>query len=247
MTTAVFVSTTELRCNVDLDPEGSILVAYNGNLKTTVIVLPQVGKDGKDYEGLANDQPDTIPFETGFPVGKSLQYAYIETACGDGVKAVNEIGVDCGLAACGKKCEWSNDEGGVENDEACDVKGDCKSNYCNADGVCAFGLFSCFNILQSDENAEDGLFTIKVDKNWRDFTKTVEVDTDIGDVEVRCRFYDGQAYTLYEMICANIDDAGKELPFSPRCATCVLNIEIVTFGMHQACSSSARVVRMRIS
>jgi hypothetical protein len=76
-TDAVYISSTELRCNVDLDPDGAIIKAYDGNPKTTVIVVPQIGKDGKDYVDLPNDQPSSIPFETGFPVGKSLQYVTV--------------------------------------------------------------------------------------------------------------------------------------------------------------------------
>ena len=105
-TKAVYVSPIELRCGVDLDEKGAIIKAYNGNPKITVVVTPQAKTDGKNYEDLPNDQSEDIPFSTGFPAGKSLQYAYIETACGDGVKAKNEIGVDCGLEACGKKCTW---------------------------------------------------------------------------------------------------------------------------------------------
>ena len=97
-TTAVFISSNQLRCNVDLDPKGPILKAYNGNPKTTVIVRPQIGKDGKGYKDLSSEQPKSIPFDAGFSKGKSLQYKYIDTACGDGVKVsvkscVNSVAV----------------------------------------------------------------------------------------------------------------------------------------------------------
>jgi hypothetical protein len=245
MTTAVFVSTTELRCNVDLDPEAPILVAYNGNPKTTVIVLPQVGKDGKNYKDLENDQPANIPFETGFSVGKSLQYAYIETACGDGVKADNEIGVDCGLEACGKKCQWPGDQGALEIDAACDAHADCESENCDpTDGVCINAFYSCHEVKEANSNAKDGYYTISVDSNWRDWSKVVPD----GTVEVLCHFYDGKAFALYEIVCSLVNDRGATFAFWIACTTAMVvliyfalqmfNHKLPTFG---GCGASVRV------
>ena len=206
-TKAVFISTTELRCNVDLDPKKAVLVEYNDNPKTKVVVLPQVGADPEkdDYKDMPADKPDSIPFDTGYPAGKALKYAYIETACGDGVKADNEIGVDCGVAACGKQCEWDG-AGTVAKGDPCDAKGDCKSDFCNQDKVCAAGIFSCHHVKQANKNAQSGYYMLAIDKNWRSFTGGIDTDGKLH--EVYCDFYDGRAFTLFEMMCSQVNNAG---------------------------------------
>lgn len=211
-TTATFVSATELRCNVDLDEDGPILKEYNENSKTKVVVTPQIGTDGK-YTDLASDKPASIPFDSGFPTGSPLTYRYIDTACGDGIKAANEIGVDCGLKACGKACEWDGVQGAVANGDACDSKTDCESNFCNTDGECAFGYFSCYNVLQNDKDAESGFYNIGIDQNWRGFEKAI--NSDGTQHEVYCDFYDGRAFTLFDMMCSGVNAAGTS-PYQIR-------------------------------
>lgn len=176
--------------------------AYNANAKANVIVLPLVGKGGKNYDDMPNSKPDSVPFVTGLPDGKSLMYAYVETACGDGAQADNEIGVDCGIKACGKRCAYPDGQRGkVEEDGACDVTADCKSKslQCNKDKVCALSIFSCWDVLKADKDAKDGIYNINIDKAWTDQTKTIVV----GQVDVRCEFFDGQAFTLFEMVQSN--------------------------------------------
>ena len=152
---------------------------------------------------MPNTKPESVPFATGLPDGKSMLYAYIETACGDGVKAPSEIGVDCGLEACGKKCDWGgNKRGNVEEEGACDVNADCVGAgglSCNNDNVCAPSWFSCWDVLKGDKDAKDGIYTINIDKVWTDQTKTVVN----GQVDVRCEFFDNRAFTLFEMVQDN--------------------------------------------
>jgi hypothetical protein len=80
-TKGTFVSGNELRCEVDLDPKGPIIAAYNGNKNAQVSVLPQYSLNkGKEWKDLPGDKPDMIPFKTGLPTGDALMYKYIETA-----------------------------------------------------------------------------------------------------------------------------------------------------------------------
>ena len=75
-------------------------------------------------------------------------------------QADNEIGIDCGLAACGKQCDWNGGRGSVANDGACDANVDCKSKHCDLtdedNGVCSDAIFSCHNVKQFDADAKDG-------------------------------------------------------------------------------------------
>jgi hypothetical protein len=158
-------------------------------------------------------------FETGFPVGESLQYAYIETACGDGVKADNEIGINCGLEACGKKCQWLGDQGALEIDAVCDAHADCESENCDpTDGVCANAFYSCHEVKEADSEAKDGYYTISVDSNWRDWSKVVPD----GTVEVLCHFYDGKAFALYEIVCSLVNDRGATFAFGIAMRPCMV-------------------------
>ena len=162
-TTAVYVSGDTLRCNVNLDGKGAVLAVYNGNQKMQVVVSPQIGANGKNYKDLANTKPSSIPFHTDLANGKALVYPYKETACGDGIKAENEIGVDCGIKACGKQCVWDGGQGSIEKGKQCDAHADCKSKMCDSKkGVCADGIFSCHNVKEQNSNAGSGFYKIAV-------------------------------------------------------------------------------------
>ena len=131
-------------------------------------MVPQVGKDGKNYKDIVDDKPDTIPFDTGLPTGKPLTYAYRQSACGDNVKADNEVGIDCGLDACGKQCDWGDDQGPLEADELCDVHEDCSTGVCNPDKKkCENGVYSCYDVkrFHPKQSPENGFYTIGIDLN----------------------------------------------------------------------------------
>jgi hypothetical protein len=136
------------------------------------------------------------------------RYAYIETACGDGIKADNEIGIDCGLTACGKTCPAGLQ---LALDEPCDANTDCKSNHCEKEdedadhGICTESIFSCHHVKQKNKDADNGYYEIAIDDNWRDFTKVIKPN---GKVEVLCHFYDGKAFTHYETVCSQVNAAG---------------------------------------
>ena len=151
-------------------------------------MVPQVGKDGKNYKDIVDDKPDTIPFDTGLPTGKPLTYAYRQSACGDNVKADNEVGIDCGLDACGKQCDWGGEQGSVEVDEICDVNEDCSTDLCNADTkTCANGAFSCYDIkrFHPKQSPENGFYEIGIDLNHYEMD-VVEVK---GDAVVEVYVY----------------------------------------------------------
>lgn len=120
---------------------------------------------------------------------------YVETACGDGNKASDEIGVDCGLDACGVKCTWNDDNKGGKSKkgEICDVNDDCAGdgNLACFSGKCKLSYFSCRDVDAKLDNAPDGLYTINVDKHVTTFEKDPE---STGTTEVYCMRYE-RAYS----------------------------------------------------
>ena len=168
----------------------------NSNPKANVVVVPQVGKDGKDYKDYANKQPASIPFDAGLPEGKTLMYAYKNTACNDNHQAANEVGIDCGIAACGVKCDWGSGTGKVKKGGSCDQSADCASKAlrCDDDGKCADSYFSCYDVKRFSESApKDGYYLLAVDE---DATDMDNVKSSGKTVEVLCEFYDGNAYVM---------------------------------------------------
>jgi hypothetical protein len=202
-------SSSTIECATNLPANGPIMKTYNANKNAQVIVQPQVSTDnGKTYVNMVNSKPSSVPFETVSTTGKPLMYKYVETACGDGNQAVNEVGIDCGKAACGVVCDWSNG-GEVKKGAICDVSADCSGGGSMAcfDGKCQDAYFSCADIKRlSPKTAKSGLFTINIDKNYNTFEKQPE---SIGTVEVYCRDYDGMFQTLIELVSSNTHSAGK--------------------------------------
>jgi hypothetical protein len=146
--------------------------------------------------------------------GKALMYPFIESACNDNVKADDEIAVDCGVAACNKKCDWGGKPGTIEKDENCDQNEDCATGVCTDDGVCGTGIYSCYDVkrFHPKQDPEDGYYDISIDSDRTDLDNVV----DSGQlVEVWCDFYDGRAFTLFEMMCKAMHYNGLE-PYNAR-------------------------------
>ena len=184
---------------------------YNANKNAQVIVQAQVSVDGgKKYQDLADDKPSSVPFKTGTSKGKPKMYKYIETACGDGNQAANEVGVDCGLDACGKQCEWNDGNMDQKSKKGgmCDVTDDCSGGGTLGcfDKVCKLAYFSCNDVDKVNKNAPDGLYTINKDKDVLNLDKD-PVST--GTVEVYCMRYDGHFWTLMEIVPKNAHANGK--------------------------------------
>ena len=78
-------------------------------------------------------------------------------SCDDGIVSGDEIAADCGIAACGTKCE---------SGEPCMIANDCVFPVCGPDGdggmVCQHPR-SCLDYKMFTPNAEDGNITIDID------------------------------------------------------------------------------------